>query len=135
METKNEEIVCKFWQFFNDQKWREAEALLAEDFVAVWRQSKERFVGAKNFVAVNENYGGTHQIEVVQTSSTSTGDVISEVRIQSDMPDGKHLDLYAISFFAFKNGEIASVREYWADTYPAPANRKQWVAPWQESDS
>lgn len=66
-----------------------------------------------------------------QTSSydvwNHTTTVITEVYIESRMPDGKEMKLFAISTFKIVDEKIISLREYWADTYPAPEWRKQWV--------
>ena len=133
MKNKEDiEIASKFWRCISEQKWNEARQMLSEDFEAYWPQSKEKIVGADNFSAVNSNYPGTHKIEFLNhTSSYDVWDhsttVITEVYIESKMPDGKEMKLFAISTFVIMDRKIVSLREYWADTYPAPEWRKQWV--------
>ena len=125
-------IASQFWSFISEQKWNEAKRLLSNDFEAYWPQSKEKIVGADNFIAVNSNYPGTHKIEFHnQNSSYDAWDhatiVTTEVYIESKMPDDKEMKLFAISTFKIMDEKIVSLREYWADTYPAPEWRKQWV--------
>jgi ketosteroid isomerase-like protein len=132
---KNEDdvkIASKFWNCISEQRWDAAKELLSDDFEAYWPQSKEKIVGADNFISVNSNYPGTHKIEFCnRTSSYDVWDhattVITEVYIESKMPDGKEMKLFAISTFEIMDEKIMSLREYWAETYPAPEWRKQWV--------
>ena len=133
MKNKDDlEIASKFWTFISKKNWNAAKELLSDDFQAYWPQSKERITGADNFIAVNKNYPGTHLIEFLSQSSSYdvwdyTTTVITEVYIESKMPDGKEMKLFAISTFEIMDEKIISLREYWADTYPAPEWRKQWV--------
>ena len=121
-----EKAVRALWDCFYRLRWDDAEQLLAKNFVALWPQSAEKIQGARNFIELNRNYPGKHRITV--KNITTIGDkVISEVFIKSVMPGGKRLTLFAVSFFTIQNGKIASAKEYWADTCPAPAWRKQWV--------
>lgn len=121
-----ERLVRGLWKDFGRLRWEHAEGLLGRGFTAVWPQSRERMRGAGNFIAVNRNYPGKHDIKVNKV--TSHGDqVISEVFIRSVLPGNKRLKLFAVSFFTIRNGKIASAREYWSDTYPAPSWRKRWA--------
>lgn len=129
------EIVFQFWSYFNDRQWDEAQALLSDDFEAYWPQSQERFVGPANFIEVNRIYSGSHKIEVLNVYQqhdiwSHTDTVVSEVFIQSKMPDGKESKLFAVSIFEIEDEKIKGVTEYWADTYPAPDWRKHLTAPY-----
>lgn len=124
-------IISTLWKCFNEQKWDEASLLLAEDFTATWPQSREKMTGL-NFIEVNRRYPGTHKIEVLTlhhqyNEQKPTNTVISEVFIQSQMPDGKQIKLFAVSIFAVKDNKIKSATEYWSDCYPAPEWRKDLV--------
>lgn len=121
-----EKLVRRLWKNLAELRWEHAESLLDKKFVALWPQSRERMRGPQNFIAVNRNYPGKHDIKVNKV--TSHGDqVISEVFIRSVLPGNKRLKLFAVSFFTVHNDKIASAREYWSDTYPAPSWRKKWV--------
>ncbi len=126
------ELPMKFWNHFNNREWDLAESLLSEDFEAVWSQSREKIVGPKNFVEVNRTYPGTHKIEILNSrqnceSGERVCQVTTEVYIESKMPDGKEMKLFAISFFEVSDDKILSIKEYWADTYPAPEWRNHLV--------
>ena len=120
-------LPTKLWNHFNNREWDLAETLLSEGFEAVWPQSREKIVGPKNFIEVNRTYPGTHKIEILDSHQSYDNwehvhHVTTEVYIESKMPDGKEMKLFAVSFFEVSDDKILSVKEYWADTYPAP----QW---------
>jgi len=116
------ELVQSFWKLFSDQKWDEAAMLLHRDFVAIWPQSREKIVGAKNFIDVNRYYPGNHKIEVIHAFETG-GKVITTVWIEADTGQ----KTFANSIFDFKDDKIFKAEEYWAEPYSAPEWRKQWV--------
>ena len=60
-------IPVQLWHFFNERRWDEAKALLAEDFEGYWPQSIEKIVGRNNFIEVNRQHPGTHKIEILNT--------------------------------------------------------------------
>lgn len=110
-----------------------ARKLLAEDFEADWPQSMERIVGPDNFIELNRKYPGSHKIEILNAHSRydrweHVYHVTTEVYIESKMPDGKEMKLFAISFFEVSSDDlIVSATEYWADTYEPPEWRKELV--------
>lgn len=127
------QIPIQMWQHFNDRNWDAAQELLSEDFKAYWPQSNETFATPQNFIEVNRTYPGTHKIEIVDSHCSydqweHSHLVTTEVLIESQMPDGKSMKLFAISFFEVTEDKIVSLKEYFADTYPAPEWRKHWVA-------
>ncbi len=119
---KNIEFVRGFWKLFSEQKWDQAAELLHSDFTAIWPQSRERMSGAKNFVNVNRHYPGNHKIEVVHAFEVD-GKVLTTVWIEADTGQ----KTFANSIFDIKDGKILRAEEYWAEPYPAPDWRKQWV--------
>lgn len=125
--------ACQLWRYFNERNWETARSLLADDFEAIWPQSREKIVGADNFIALNREYPGNGDI---QFGNCRYGydrfehihEVTTTVRINWKKPDGTNEELYAISFFDIDcDGLIRSTVEYWAETYPAPEWRKKWV--------
>lgn len=116
------ELVKKFWQLFSDQKWDASIDLLHSDFVAIWPQSRERMIGAQNFVNVNRHYPGNHKIEVLHAFE-SGNKVLTTVWIQADTGQ----KTFTNSIFEIKDGKILKTEEYWAEPYAAPEWRKQWV--------
>ena len=89
-------------------------------------------MGPDGFIEVNRNYPGTHKIQVLNWNHEydkieHRSNVITQVQIQSEMPDWKKIELYAVSFFEIEEQKILSLVEYWAETYAAPDWRKKWV--------
>ena len=128
----SKKLACDLWKYFNNKEWDKARELLKVDFEAVWPQSREKIIGADNFIDLNRNYPGTHEIKVLNCDHTydqwdKIDKVVTQVKIHSKMPDGKNLDLYAISFFNIFDGKITNAVEYWADTYSAPKWREKYV--------
>lgn len=115
-------LVKTFWQLFSEQKWDLASELLHQDFVANWPQSREKMVGAKNFIDVNRFYPGNHKITVIHAFALEDK-VLSTVWIEADTGQ----KTFANSIFKIQNDKILNVEEYWAEPYPAPEWRKQWV--------
>jgi ribosomal protein S18 acetylase RimI-like enzyme len=115
-------IVKTFWDLFSNQKWDEASKLLHHNFVALWPQSREKIVGSKNFIDVNRYYPGNHKIDVIHTFDVGSK-IVTTVWIEADTGQ----KTFANSIFEILEGKILKVEEYWAEPYPAPEWRKQWV--------
>lgn len=131
------ELVSEFWSCISEKRWDDAHKMLAPEFAAYWPQSNEKFT-RDNFIEVNRTYPGTHEIQIMNTWGEHdqwdrTDTIISEVFIKSKTPEGKDVELFALSIFELEDdGDylIRSVREYWADTYPVPAWRKHLSTPY-----
>lgn len=130
-------MISQLWQCIDNKDWSLAKGLLRDDFEAYWPQSNEKF-NRDSFIEVNRTYPGTHKIQVMNIHSEHdewdhVDTVISEVHIQSKTPEGKDMELFAISIFEVEDdGEvlIRSVREYWAETHPVPAWRAHLSTPY-----
>lgn len=118
----NELLIRKLWSLFSDQNWDDSKKLFHESFVAEWPQSKERFVGADNFVEMNRAYPGNHTIEI-QEILVAGDRVVSAVYIHADTGQ----QAFATSFFEIKAGRIAKATEFWGEPYAAPESRKLWA--------
>lgn len=123
-----QKIATDFWAHINNQEWEKAQSLLSPNFSADWPQSKEKITTPDNYININRNYPGKHVINILKSHSitstfSDTHQVITEVFIESIIAD-QQVKLFAISFFEIKNDRIISLKEYWSETYPAPAWRK-----------
>lgn len=136
MAREREEAQSKcgqLWRLFNDRKWDEARKLLSENFECYWPQSREHIAGPDNFIEVNRRYPGEHKIQLHNSMAEydvwdKEWTVSTQVYIESKMPDGKEMKLYAISFFELdRDGQIKSATEYWGDTCEPPKWRKDLV--------
>ena len=119
---ENEKLIESLWTLFSQQKWSEAKSLFHEEFIAEWPQSRERFIGADNFVNMNSAYPGNHTIELLRIISTDSK-VVSAVYVHADTGQ----KAFASSFFDIKDNKIWKLTEFWSDTYDSPEWRKDFV--------
>jgi ketosteroid isomerase-like protein len=119
------EVVREFWRLMGTNDFISVAAVLAEDFVLEWPQSKERMRGADRFAQMNSEYiaYGRWRFSIVRLIG-SESEAVSEVAIT----DGKQ-NAKAISFFTVADGKITRLVEYWPEPYPAPANRAHLAQP------
>jgi len=126
-------VAYDLWRCFGAGKWDDARVLLSDEFEAYWPQSREKFVGPDCFIEMNKNYPGTHEIQPQNDHYSydrweHEHHVVTEVLIKSTMPDGKKMELYAISFFEIDwEYKIKSAVEYWAESCSAPEWRRKYV--------
>jgi ketosteroid isomerase-like protein len=112
------------WERFEARDWDGAGALLAEDVVLEWPQTRERLRGRANVLAMNQAYPEGWRIEVEEVWPAGPGRAVSRVRV----PFQGSVE-WCCSFATFRGGRIAHLVETWAPAQPAPAWRARWVEP------
>ncbi len=117
------ELVEKFWQLMMSNDFKSVGAVLSDDFVLDWPQSKERLRGRDNYAAMNEQYPahGRWQFTINRIIGNDR-EAVSDVSLTDGVQRAR-----AISFFTVTDGKIACMLEFWPDEYPAPENRKHLV--------
>ena len=93
-----------------------------EDAVMEWPQSGERIVGGDNRRGVYRAFPALPTI----TPRRMTGDddlVVAEATL--DYGDGT--EYQTVFIFELRDGKIAKETAYWAQSFPAPDWRAQWV--------
>jgi len=117
------EVVRKFWQLMATNDFAAVGAVLADDYVLDWPQSRERIRGRERFAAVNAEYPANGPwVFAVHRIFGSESEVVSEVGVTDGIQTAT-----AISFFTVVNGKISRQREYRPETYTAPENRRHLV--------
>jgi ketosteroid isomerase-like protein len=120
-EAENKQVVEELWRLLEKQDWDGAGALLHDDFVQEWPQSKERIRGRENCMAINRNYPGFPSQSMGRV--LAAGDLVtSEVVL-----DYGGQTYHGISLFEFRDGKIVRETDYFAQPFDAPAWRAQWV--------
>jgi ketosteroid isomerase-like protein len=114
-------LARELWRLFDDGRFAEVAALLAPDFVCEWPQTAEVFVGAANFIAVQENYPGRWRC-AVEHLIESGSQAVTRTRVS----DGR-THTFALSFFEARDGRIRRLTEFWADPYAPPPGRARWA--------
>jgi ketosteroid isomerase-like protein len=123
MSAKAVGIVADFWQLMMSNDFRRVGAVLADDFVLEWPQSKERIRGRDNFAAINEQYPAHGRWTF--TINKLVGDdceAVSDVSVTDGV-----LEARAVSFFTVEAGLIQKIVEFWPDSFPAAENRRHLV--------
>jgi hypothetical protein len=116
-------LAERLWHCMSGGDWEGAEALLHEDFVQVWPQSGERIVGRENALAVNRNFpGGMPEITIRRVMSA--GD-LATVEVDLAYHDGSRYQ--GVSIIECREGRVARETDYFAQDFPAPQWRAQWV--------
>ena len=119
------EIAAEFWQLMATNDFASVSAVLAEDFVLDWPQSKERIRGAERFARMNAEYPahGRWSIQVHRIVGNHE-QAVSEVTVTDGVQHGR-----AISFFEMRGGKITRIIEFWPEPYAAPGHRAHLVEP------
>ena len=95
---------------------------ITDDFIQDWPQSGERVRGKEACLNVFRNYPGGGPTARLRRVS-GEGDLLV-VEVDMDY-SGKPTHMVAI--IELRDGKISRETDYWADPFPAPAWRSQWV--------
>ncbi|HJP65253.1 MAG TPA: nuclear transport factor 2 family protein [Actinomycetota bacterium] len=112
------QLVRGMWEAFEAHDWDGARALLADDAVVEWPHSGERFTSAASFIEMNRRHPAPNWHIVVKRIVAEGDTVVSEVWVPTDAQPA-----FVTSFFAFADGKITRITEYWLDCEPEAA---QW---------
>ena len=120
-EQTNRRLIGELWQRMGRFDFESAGALLHDDYVCEWPQSKERIRGRENFVALNQDYPGRWRTSV-QRVLVNGEQAASEVVLTCD-----DQTVIAVSFYEIRDGKIYREVDYWPEPYAAPEWRTRWV--------
>jgi ketosteroid isomerase-like protein len=111
------------WRTLEAGDWDAAADLLHEDFVQEWPQSGERIVGRDNAIAINQNFPGG--LPTMRFRRTLAGGDLAVLEIELTYADGSRY--LGVSVIELRDGKIAKETDYFAQPFPAPQWRAQWV--------
>jgi ketosteroid isomerase-like protein len=120
MKNTPEAIVREFWRLMASNDFNSVKAVLSDEFVMDWPQSKERIRGADNFTEMNNDYPTTSQWSFRINRLVAHG---HEVVTQVSLTDGTQ-SAEPVSFFTVESGKITKLVEYWPDPFEPKANRR-----------
>ena len=112
-------VVRGIWAAFQRHDWAAARAAMADDLVATWWTSGERFDGADAFVAVQADYPAGWMLHVLEVQALADGRVLSMVRV--DHPP--HGVFFCTSIARVGASRVVAIEEYWGTAEPPPAWR------------
>jgi hypothetical protein len=123
------QVVETFWRLMATNDFRSVAAVLSDDFVLEWPQSRERIRGAERFARMNDEYPAHGRWRFTINRIVGGGsEAVSDVTVTDGVQTAK-----AISFFSIANGKVSRLVEYWPEPYPAPGDRAHLVEPIDQS--
>lgn len=123
MATDAVDVVRRFWQLMASNEFDTVAAVLADDFVLEWPQSRERIRGAQRFARMNAEYPahGPWRFTVNRIVGGES-EAVSDVAVGDGVQSAR-----AVSFFSVADGKITRLVEFWPQPYAAPENRAHLV--------
>jgi hypothetical protein len=117
------EVAREFWRPMASSDFSSVAAVLAEEFVLEWPQSKERIRGAERFARMNHEYVAHGPwVFAVNRIVGNDAEAVSKVEVTNGVQRGK-----AISFFTLAGPKIVRIVEYWPEPYAALPDRAHLV--------
>lgn len=117
----NRATIERFWEAVDGRDWEAVRALIDADAVYELPQSRERFRGRDNFVAINEHYPGDWRVRLVRLTADATS-AASEIAF-----DLGGLTQTGLTFFELRGGVIVRAVEWWPEPFEAQAWRARWA--------
>ncbi|HKQ18125.1 MAG TPA: nuclear transport factor 2 family protein [Candidatus Eisenbacteria bacterium] len=125
MTTTAVEVARAFWHLMGTNDFKAVGAVLADDFVLEWPQSKERLRGRDRFATMNMEFPAKGRwVFTINRIVGSDAEAVTDVSVS----DGSRYDR-AITFFAVQDGKITRIVEYWPEPFAPAENRKHLVEP------
>ena len=117
------EIAQEVWRKLGAGDWDGARAMLADDYVQEWPQSRERIEGPDDALAINRNFPGGMPTMTFRRATGSGDLVVLEVDLH--YPDGSRYQ--GVSVIQVRDGKVVKEVDYFAQPFEAPQWRAQWV--------
>jgi ketosteroid isomerase-like protein len=115
MKDVHRQRVHDYWQSANQRDWDGFARLLHPDVVYDVPQTRERVRGQAAYVAFNRTYPGEWTAELTSVVADEA-QAVSKIRFHIDGQD-----CIGIAFFAFRDGLISRIVDYWPEPYEPPA--------------
>lgn len=120
-----ETVVREFWRLMETNDFHAVKAVLADELVVEWPQSRERLRGPENFARMNAEYPAKGRWRFrINELVAAEGRVVTQVSVT----DGEQT-AEPISFFTVAGDRIVRMVEYWPEPFPAAENRRHLVEP------
>jgi len=111
------------WKALAAGDWETASRYLHDDFVQEWPQSGERIVGRDNAIAINQNFPGG--LPTMRFRRTLAGGDLAVLEVELTYADGSRY--LGVSVIELRDGKAVKETDYFAQPFPAPEWRAQWV--------
>jgi ketosteroid isomerase-like protein len=111
------------WEAVAAGDWDGAGMHMHDDFVQECPQSSERIVGRDNAIAINRNFPGG--LPTMKFRRTVADGHLAVLEVELTYADGSRY--LGVSVVELRDGKIAKETDYFAQPFPAPQWRAQWV--------
>jgi ketosteroid isomerase-like protein len=111
------------WRALQAGDWDAAGGYLHDDFVQEWPQSGERIVGRDNALAIERNFPGG--LPAMRFRRTLAAGDLAVLEVELTYADGGRY--LGVSVIELRDGKVVKETDYYAQPFPAPAWRAQWV--------
>jgi len=123
-DSDHRQTLERYWRALGDRDFDAVRGMFADDVVVEWPQSGERFVGKESCINVFANYpGGSPKVLSIRRILGEGNLWITEAEME--YPDAKRYQTVGIT--EFRDGKIVHEVDYFAEPFPAPEWRMQWV--------
>jgi predicted SnoaL-like aldol condensation-catalyzing enzyme len=124
MEERGARQVAEaVWRALAAGDWETASRYLHDDLVQEWPQSGERIVGRDNAIAINQNFPGG--LPKMRFRRTLAGGDLAVLEVELTYADGSRY--LGVSVIELRDGKAVKETDYFAQPFPAPEWRAQWV--------
>ena len=116
-------LAQALWEAIGAEDWEAVAGYVHENFVQEWPQSGERIVGRDNAIAINRHFpGGLPRMTFRRTVAAGP---LAVLQVELTYADGSRY--LGVSVIELRDGKIARETDYFAQPFPAPQWRAQWV--------
>jgi ketosteroid isomerase-like protein len=122
-ERDGGQVAEAVWRALGAGDWDAASRYVHEDFVQEWPQSGERIVGRDNAIAINQNFPGG--LPTMRFRRTLAGGDLAVLEVELTYADGSRY--LGVSVLELRDGKVVKETDYYAQPFPAPEWRTQWV--------
>jgi ketosteroid isomerase-like protein len=116
-------LAQALWEAIGAGDWEQVAGYVHEDFVQEWPQSGERIVGRDNAIAINRHFPGG--LPTMRFRRTVAAGPLAVLQVELTYVDGSRY--LGVSVIELRDGKIARETDYFAQPFPAPQWRAQWV--------
>jgi hypothetical protein len=118
------DLIERYWRAANAQDFEDLRHIFADDVAIEWPQSGERFHGKEACINIFANYPGGSPRFLELSGVMGDGSVwVAEAELL--YPDNKKY--MVVSIFQIRDSRIVHETDYFAEPFPAPEWRKQWL--------
>lgn len=123
-EGQARDAIERYWRAAERRDFDAIRGLFTDDVLVEWPQSGEHVRGKEACINIFSNYpGGSPRFLQLARVMGSDDMWLSETELE--YPDQKRY--ITVSVFEFRDGQIAHEIDYFAEPFPAPEWRMQWV--------